>query len=100
MQGRVGGQLAVTRALGDHHLKTSVNSIQGVSAEPYVSREVITANELFAVIASDGLWDVVQNHDLLEYRGGKNSLEIATALLNRALQSGSRDNISVLVMCF
>lgn len=94
MQGRVGGQLAVTRALGDYHLKTS-----GVIAEPYVTRETITANEKFAVIASDGLWDVVQEYELMEYIG-RNSVEIATALLNKALQNGTRDNVCILVMCF
>jgi serine/threonine protein phosphatase PrpC len=54
IQGRVAGQLAVTRALGDHALKT-----EGVICSPHVDRHVITPDDRIMIIASDGLWDVV-----------------------------------------
>lgn len=91
---RVGGQLAITRALGDHQLKTS-----GVSSEPYTVRIPLTPNEQFMVVASDGLWDVLADDDLAAYRG-RSSRELAEALLSRALEGGSRDNICVLVVHF
>ncbi|CAG9312743.1 unnamed protein product [Blepharisma stoltei] len=94
IRGRVAGQLAVTRALGDHHLKTS-----GVSYEPYVSRRVITPNELFLVMASDGLWDVVNDRELEGLRG-RSSLEIGNSLMERAINGGSQDNICILTICF
>lgn len=91
---RVGGQLAITRALGDHQLKTS-----GVSSEPYTAKYPLTANEQFMVIASDGLWDIVGDEELGNYRG-RTSRELAEALLSRALEGGSRDNICVLAIHF
>lgn len=94
IRARVAGQLAVTRALGDHHLKTS-----GVSCEPHVSRRVITPNELFVVLASDGLWDVVQERELESLRT-KNSLEISNSLMAKAIAGGSQDNICILTLCF
>jgi serine/threonine protein phosphatase PrpC len=52
---RVAGALTVSRALGDHFLKN-----QGVISEPSVEAHEITPEDLFLVIASDGLWDKVQ----------------------------------------
>merc|ERR1712037_119693 len=52
---RVSGLLAVTRAFGDATLKP-----------PVISRADITKHNVndinYAVLASDGLWDVVDNH--------------------------------------
>ena len=91
---RVGGQLAITRALGDHQLKTS-----GVSSEPFTSRTALTANEQFLVVASDGLWDVVADQELGSLRN-KPSREVAESLLSRAIEGGSRDNICVMAVHF
>lgn len=47
---RVSGQLAITRAFGDFHLKSS-----GVISEPHIKRRVILPSDLYLIIASDGL---------------------------------------------
>ena len=94
IRGRVAGQLAVSRALGDHHLKTS-----GVSNVPHVCRRVITPNDVCMIIASDGLWDTVECNTI-RVKKGKSSLEISTELVQRALSSGSQDNICVVTVCF
>jgi len=90
LRGRVGGQLAVTRALGDHHLKSC-----GVSNEPYVVRRVLSDKDLFLVMASDGLWDVVSEEELklLKYQ---NSLDISRTLLEKAMNQGTQDNVCIL----
>lgn len=49
---RVGGNLEVTRSFGDFDVK-------GISASPHVQTVQLTAQDLFVIIASDGLWDVV-----------------------------------------
>lgn len=98
MRGRVAGQLAVSRALGDYHLKTSVKLMQGVIASPHITALTLTGAEQLLVIASDGLWDVVTEDDLAEYIG-KTSEQVATELVARALAGGSRDNICVLAVC-
>jgi len=50
---RVDGQLAVARAFGDWSLK------KHLSSEPYVVDETITENSDFLILASDGLWKVM-----------------------------------------
>ncbi|KAF4659556.1 DUF895 domain membrane protein [Perkinsus chesapeaki] len=60
--GRVGGQLAVSRALGDWCLKND-----GVISEPSVTikKEVIKGSII--VGASDGVWDVLSDKDVAQY---------------------------------
>jgi serine/threonine protein phosphatase PrpC len=49
IRGRVNGQLAVSRAMGDHALKRS-----GVSAVPHQTKVPLTKDHKFAIIACDG----------------------------------------------
>ena len=91
---RVAGQLAISRALGDHLLKNS-----GVSSEPFTTRLPLASSDEFLVIGSDGLWDVVPEDLLMRLRGLK-AQTIAQRLTSQAIESGSRDNICVLVVAF
>lgn len=56
---RVCGVLAVTRAFGNNSIKATVN------AEPEVSKHSITDDFEYIVIASDGVWDVLSNEDVV-----------------------------------
>lgn len=56
MENRVGGSLAVTRAFGDHGLKK-----EGVIANPYINKHVLKPFDKCVVIASDGVWDVLED---------------------------------------
>jgi protein phosphatase 1L len=56
---RVGGVLAVSRAFGDRLLK------KYVVADPEIQEESITKDVEFVVLASDGLWDVVSNQNVV-----------------------------------
>jgi protein phosphatase 1L len=91
---RVQGDLAVSRAFGDSHLKSF-----GVSAEPELSRVDLAEGDTQLILASDGLWDVVdeaQCGSLLRHR--PEPLDAARALCEMASQRGSMDNITVLVV--
>lgn len=46
------------RALGDADLKDN-----GVTAEPEVTEVQLQPNDTFLILASDGLWDMLSNHD-------------------------------------
>ena len=48
---RVAGDLAVSRAFGDRHLKR-----YGVCADPEITRFTISQNDAYLLLASDGLW--------------------------------------------
>ena len=69
MQNRVSGQLAVTRALGDLNLKREVKMVkkrifkkkQGVINTPNFKKINIMPKDKFIIMASDGLWDVIDD---------------------------------------
>lgn len=109
--GRVGGQLIVSRSLGDHHLKSC-----GVSCVPEVWRRELAETSAL-VIASDGLWDGLQDEEAGEIvqrcleravslGGGEGAVaqhlreNVAQELVESAKERGSRDNILTLVMFF
>lgn len=67
---RVQGSLAVTRGIGDAHLK------RWVIAEPETRAIRIEPQHEFLILASDGLWDTVSNGPkwTLSSSGGLESL--------------------------
>lgn len=56
IEGRVGGSLAVTRAFGDHSLKRD-----GVTAKPFINKHILRPFDKCLVIATDGVWDVLED---------------------------------------
>eukprot|EP00955_Chlamydomonas_euryale_P010011 107421-Chlamydomonas_euryale.AAC.8 len=52
---RVGGVLAVSRAFGDKPLK------QFVISTPHVREDMLSRDDEFLILASDGVWDVINN---------------------------------------
>jgi serine/threonine protein phosphatase PrpC len=57
---RVQGSLAVSRAIGDSHMK------EWISAEPDTRKIEITSDCEFLILASDGLWDKVSNQEAVD----------------------------------
>jgi len=111
---RVNGLLAVSRAFGDHMLKPPV------SVKPYYRRHEIDQDTPFLVLACDGLWDVMEDQDVVDYIGARVKEELGGAiipevhkkklqqlvntiiaeLIKTAMQKGSQDNISILIVFF
>ncbi|KAL7429849.1 hypothetical protein ACHAXM_001901 [Skeletonema potamos] len=102
---RVNGSLAVSRSLGD------------VKLAPYLSQNphvmALTKDEVhkscrnvpcFIIVASDGLWDVVDNQEAVKFvaqvlRESNESLQTAAQMLTQeAYVRGSSDNIGVLIV--
>ena len=98
-QNRVFGCLALTRTFGDNELKKD-----GVGCEPSIKKIFLDKNKVkFIIIASDGIWDVVNEEKLWEiYNGLKNgtSEEFCNELVDFAMNNGSTDNISCIVLSF
>ncbi len=59
MEDRVGGALAITRAFGDHSLKRD-----GVTAKPHIRKHVLRPTDKFLVMASDGVWDILEDEQV------------------------------------
>ncbi len=94
---RVGGILAVTRALGDAEMK------EFVSGRPYTCRTVLddgAPRDTHLILACDGLWDVCTDQEACALIADVGDAQLAAhVLLEHALQAGSCDNISVLAVC-
>jgi serine/threonine protein phosphatase PrpC len=102
---RVDGILAVSRAFGDVSFKTGARGAPPVIAVPDIISEVITPMTEFAVIASDGLWDVMEPQLVVNFVrkmvNKRNDLQaVAAELVQEALARGSVDNVTVLIVSF
>jgi len=111
---RVNGLLAVSRAFGDHMLKPAV------SAKPYYSSHQIDQHTPYLVLACDGLWDVMEDQEVVDFILARVKQElgwplvpelhkkklqelvnkIIADLIKTAIQKGSQDNISILIVFF
>ncbi len=90
---RVLGMLAMSRALGDKGLKPFVTSA------PRVVRGTLGRENDFAVVACDGIWDVLTNDRVLELvRNAGDAHHGAEAVKRIARAAGSKDNITVMVI--
>ena len=90
---RVMGFLAMSRALGDTDLRPFVTS------EPRIAVGRLGRENDFAVLACDGVWDVLFPETVIRLaREGGNARQSAEAIKNAALDQGSTDNITVIVL--
>ncbi|WOL03170.1 hypothetical protein Cni_G11890 [Canna indica] len=92
---RVGGVLAMSRAFGNRLLKPFV------VAEPDIQQQVVDHELEFLILASDGLWDVVENEDAVSLARVEEDPEAAARKLTEiAFSRGSGDNITCIVVRF
>ncbi|XP_015897943.3 protein kinase and PP2C-like domain-containing protein [Ziziphus jujuba] len=92
---RVGAAaLQVTRSIGDDDLKPAV------TAEPEITETILSAEDEFLVMASDGLWDVISNAEVVNIIRDtvKEPVMCSKRLATEAAERGSKDNITVIVI--
>lgn len=94
---RVNGILGVSRAIGDRELK------EFVIAEPEINTREISEQDEFLIVASDGLWDVVDDNECVEItqkilHDSSRLDNVAKGLTAEAFERGSKDDISVIVV--
>lgn len=102
---RVMGLLAMSRAIGDHFLRPYV------ICDPEVGVVPRTEDDQYLILATDGLWDVftcqeavtlaTKSMERAQERGASRSAacRIAASVLTKvAIDKGSKDNITVLVV--
>ncbi|XP_010520961.1 PREDICTED: protein phosphatase 2C 57 isoform X2 [Tarenaya hassleriana] len=124
VNGRICGDIAVSRAFGDIRFKTKKYEMlqkgveEGRWSEKFVSRirfkgdlviatpeiyQVPLASDVeFVVLASDGLWDYMNSSDVVKYvrdqlRKHGNVQLACEALAQAALDQRSQDNISIII---
>ncbi|XP_012471628.1 probable protein phosphatase 2C 25 [Gossypium raimondii] len=96
---RIQGSLAVSRGIGDRHLK------QWVIAEPETKIVSIKPDCEFLILASDGLWDKVSNQEAVDIvrpsfigTDKPNLLFACKKLVDLSVSRGSFDDISVMLV--
>ncbi|KAI3850788.1 hypothetical protein MKW98_030848 [Papaver atlanticum] len=94
--------LAMTRAFGDFDLKDF-----GLTAIPQISHHHLNINDKFVILASDGVWDVLSNQQVVSIvsssRPETAAREVVDAAVNSWKQkfpSSKMDDISVSCMFF
>ncbi|KAE8789835.1 putative protein phosphatase 2C 56 [Hordeum vulgare] len=92
---RVDGILAMSRAFGNRSLKNYV------IAEPDIQETQVSSDLEYLVLATDGLWDVVQNEDVISLMRATDEPEAAAVKLTEMAHSRhSSDNITCIVVRF
>lgn len=107
-QGRVNGVLAISRALGDHTLK----SHDVVTVVPYLFKAEATKKDPYLLLACNGLWDEMSDQQAMDFLHDRIAeLErdapdvplnerlqrVCKALVKEALDKGSTDNVTVMI---
>ena len=96
---RIFGSLSLTRAFGDFEFKK-----EGITSIPFIKKIYLDKNDIkYLVIASDGIWDIVDKDKLYQiYKELKKdtSEEFCNKLVEFAINEGSNDNISCIVLKF
>ena len=90
---RVEGILAMSRALGDSGLKPYISS------EPRIVEGYPGNENDYAVLACDGVWDVLTPDEVIKIvRIAIDPWKASEEISKRALDNGSTDNITVIVL--
>ncbi|PIA34814.1 hypothetical protein AQUCO_03700235v1, partial [Aquilegia coerulea] len=124
VNGRICGDISVSRAFGDMRFKTKKNEMlaQGVEegrfsakfvsrvqfkddlviASPDIYQVALASDAEFILLASDGLWDYVNSLDAVSFvrnqlRQHGNVQRACEALAQTALDRRSEDNISIII---
>jgi protein phosphatase 1B len=100
VNGRIGGSLSVARAFGDYPFKRPEYNC--ITVEPEVLSVRLGSDIEWILVACDGLYEEMSEQEVQEFvssRLDKMSIkEITKLLVEEALELGSQDNISVILV--
>lgn len=113
---KVCGALAMTRSLGDCLIKDKLSETfescyeEGfmgplILAEPEIQVDRVRPEDEFLIIACDGLWDVFTSQAAVDFVLGHLDTQvpreaIVDKLISRALELGTLDNVSAVIVFF
>ncbi len=97
------GELAVARGLGSQHLKRDPTKRAFTHVPDIFSVQLVREDDML-LLASDGLWDTVDNSEAVAaarrcMAREKDASAVARALVDRAVRCKSADNVSVVAVC-
>ncbi|XP_043721731.1 protein phosphatase 2C 57-like isoform X2 [Telopea speciosissima] len=106
VNGRICGDISVSRAFGDMRFKTKKNELRFngdlVIASPDIHQVALGSDAEFILLATDGLWDYMKSSDTVRFvrtqlRQHGNVQIACEALAQAALDRGSQDNVSIVI---
>jgi serine/threonine protein phosphatase PrpC len=91
--------LAISRSVGDHNRKKRGPG-QIIAKPEYTKIELLNDDSDFILIASDGLWDVIDNRDIKNFFAQKTEKKpsVAQLLVQGAIDKNSKDDITVMII--
>jgi len=94
--GRINGMIAISRSFGD------LNYDGAVSFEPSI-KQLLSKEGHYIILASDGFWDFFDYEEAAAvsrtlFMSGAPSIEVSGQLVSQALQRGSDDNTTVMIV--
>ncbi|XP_041841183.1 protein phosphatase 1K, mitochondrial [Melanotaenia boesemani] len=94
-QANVNGRLAMTRSIGDFHLKSS-----GIIAEPETQRVTVKhADDSFLALTTDGINFLLSDQEICDIINKcQDPTEAADVIAQQALQYGSEDNSTIVII--
>ena len=93
-RGRVFGTLMLTRSFGDKEMKK-----YGVLSTPDIFIKNIDEEDIFIIMASDGVWDIVEENEIFQMSKEKiSSSDFSKKIVNLAKERDTHDNISCIVI--
>ncbi|KAL2502611.1 putative protein phosphatase 2C 22 [Forsythia ovata] len=105
--GYLNGQLGVTRALGNWHIKGLKEGGNGgpLIAEPELKLMTLMKDDEFLIIGSDGIWDVFRSQNAVDFarrrlQEDNNVKSCCRDIVNEAKKRGATDNLTVVMVCF
>lgn len=106
--GRIQGELAVSRALGDFQFKECSNvphKDQPVSCLPDMKIVERTNQDQFMALACDGVFDMFSNNELAQvirsnFAETEDLSVTAERILDISLNKGSTDNMTIIIIAF
>lgn len=110
--GRVNGNLALSRAIGDFEFKQNFSldaEKQIVTADPDIAEHKLDGEEEFLVLACDGIWDCLSSQQVVDFTrravaNGDKLGDIAEAMMTKCLARDSEtggigcDNMTVVIV--
>jgi len=113
IDGRVNGNLNLSRALGDFEYKKNTDKTPGeqlISAVPDIAKREMTSNDELMVIGCDGIWECLTNQQIAEFvkdklDEGKSVTKTVEDLLDQILAPDTStgigcDNMTCIVITF
>ena len=101
---RINNQLSVSRSFGDFRLKILNSKYNGINSAVSVIPDIynfLIDENLFIIVATDGFWDYIKYHEIIDIIKKYNSDDtnkISHNLILKSIENGSNDNISLIFM--